>query len=40
MLGLDDGVLDGLFSFSRAVSGGYYFCPPLHEGKLDLRVLD
>lgn len=39
MLGLDDGIVDGLFSFSRAVSGGYYFCPPLAGGKLDLRAL-
>jgi porphyrinogen peroxidase len=39
MLGLDDGIVDGLFAFSRAVSGGYYFCPPLAAGKLDLRAL-
>jgi putative iron-dependent peroxidase len=39
MLGLDDGVVDGLFAFSRAVSGGYYFCPPVAAGKLDLRAL-
>jgi porphyrinogen peroxidase len=40
MLGLDDGIVDGLFAFSRAVSGGYYFCPPLDgRGKLDLSAL-
>jgi putative iron-dependent peroxidase len=39
MLGLDDGIVDGLFAFSRAVSGGYYFCPPIAAGKLDLRAL-
>lgn len=39
MAGRDDGVVDGLFSFSRAVSGGYYFCPPLKAGALDLRAL-
>jgi putative iron-dependent peroxidase len=39
MLGLDDGIVDGLFAFSRAVSGGYYFCPPVAAGKLDLRAL-
>ena len=39
MLGLDDGIVDGLFTFSRAVSGGYYFCPPVAAGKLDLRAL-
>jgi putative iron-dependent peroxidase len=39
MAGRDDGVLDGILSFSRAVTGGYYFCPPLHEGRLDLRAI-
>lgn len=28
MVGLDDGVVDGLFQMSRPVSGGYYWCPP------------
>jgi hypothetical protein len=23
------GVVDGLFTFSRPVTGGYYWCPPL-----------
>jgi len=39
MAGLEDGVTDGLLSFTRAVSGGYYFCPPVREGRLDLRGL-
>jgi putative iron-dependent peroxidase len=39
MAGLDDGVIDGLFSFSRPVTGGYYWCPPLRNGKLDLRAI-
>lgn len=39
MLGLEDGVVDALFGISRPVSGGYYFCPPLRDGRLDLRVL-
>jgi putative iron-dependent peroxidase len=39
MLGLEDGIVDGLFAFSRAISGGYYFCPPIATGKLDLRAL-
>jgi putative iron-dependent peroxidase len=38
MLGLDDGITDGLFRFTRPVSGGYYFCPPLRNGRVDLRV--
>jgi putative iron-dependent peroxidase len=37
MAGQEDGVLDGLLSFTRAVTGGYYFCPPLRAGRLDLR---
>lgn len=39
MTGLDDGIVDGLFSFSRPISGGYYWCPPVTGGKLDLRAL-
>lgn len=39
MTGLDDGVVDGLFTFSRPVTGGYYWCPPLVGGKLDLSAL-
>lgn len=39
MLGLEDGVVDALFRFSHPDSGGYYFCPPLRDGKLDLRAL-
>jgi putative iron-dependent peroxidase len=36
MVGLDDGVVDALFSFSRPVTGGYYWCPPVAGGRLDL----
>ncbi|HTM46486.1 MAG TPA: Dyp-type peroxidase [Polyangiaceae bacterium] len=36
MVGLDDGIVDGLFKFSRPISGGYYFCPPCAGGKLQL----
>jgi porphyrinogen peroxidase len=39
MAGLEDGVVDGLLTITRAVSGGYYFCPPTNNGALDLRVL-
>lgn len=39
MLGLEDGVADALFSFSRALTGSYYWCPPVAKGKLDLRAL-
>ena len=39
MAGLDDGITDGLLRFTRPVSGGYYFCPPIRGGALDLRAL-
>jgi len=39
MLGLDDGVLDGLFSISRPITGANFWCPPMHGGQLDLRHL-
>jgi porphyrinogen peroxidase len=39
MLGLDDGLVDGLFTFSRPRDGAYYWCPPLLDGKLDVRAL-
>jgi len=39
MAGLTDGIADALFQFSKPVTGGYYWCPPLRSGRLDLRVL-
>lgn len=36
MVGHDDGVVDGLFQFSRPVTGGYYWCPPVKGDRLDL----
>lgn len=39
MAGLDDGIVDGLFTFSRPVTGGYYWCPPIAKKKLDLALL-
>jgi putative iron-dependent peroxidase len=39
MSGHDDGIPDGLLSFTRAVSGSYYFCPPVRGGHYDLRAL-
>jgi putative iron-dependent peroxidase len=38
MLGLDDGIVDGLFRFSRPVTGGYYWCPPCAGGRLSLAA--
>jgi len=39
MAGLDDGVADALLSISRAVTGGYFWCPPVGGTHLDLRAL-
>ena len=38
MAGRDDGVSDGILAFTRAVSGAYYFCPPLRQGRCDLSA--
>jgi putative iron-dependent peroxidase len=37
MAGLDDGILDACFDFSRPISGGYYWCPPVVDGHLLLN---
>lgn len=37
MSGQEDGLCDALFTFSRPITGAYYWAPPLHEGRLDLR---
>lgn len=39
MLGLDDAVVDALFGMSRPISTAYFWCPPVHHGRLDLRQL-
>jgi putative iron-dependent peroxidase len=39
MAGLDDGITDGLFSFSHPLSGGFYWVPPVRDGKVDLSAL-
>jgi putative iron-dependent peroxidase len=38
MTGADDGIVDALFSFTRPVSGAYFWCPPMLNGRLDLRA--
>ena len=40
MVGLEDGITDGLFQFSHPVSGSYYWCPPIKDGRLDLGVVE
>lgn len=39
MVGHEDGIVDGLFTFSRPVTGGYYWCPPVKNGRIDLSAL-
>ncbi len=39
MVGEDDGVTDALFSFSRPITGNYYWCPPLGKEGLNLAQL-
>lgn len=39
MVGYEDGVTDALFKFSRPITGGYYWCPPIKNNRLDLRIL-
>lgn len=39
MAGLEDGIVDGLLGITRALTGGYYFCPPLDGDALDLQAL-
>jgi putative iron-dependent peroxidase len=39
MVGREDGITDALFRFTRPSSGAYFWCPPLLEGRLDLRNL-
>ena len=39
MIGTEDGIVDALFSFTQPVSGAYFWCPPMKNGRLDLSLL-
>ncbi|MCK9283989.1 MAG: Dyp-type peroxidase [Rhodocyclaceae bacterium] len=39
MAGVEDGITDALFNFTRPLSGSYFWCPPLIDGHLDLQQL-
>ena len=39
MAGEDDGITDALFTFTEPETGAYFWCPPVHDGRLDLRAL-
>ncbi|REH36856.1 putative iron-dependent peroxidase [Paraperlucidibaca baekdonensis] len=39
MSGAHDGIIDGLFGFTKPVNGAYVWCPGMRHGQLDLRAL-
>jgi porphyrinogen peroxidase len=39
MIGAEDGIVDALFTFTRPVSGSYFWCPPMKNRCLDLRAV-
>lgn len=39
MMGLEDGVRDALFDFTHPVTGNYFWCPPMRDGRLDLSLV-
>ncbi|RTK95314.1 MAG: Dyp-type peroxidase [Neisseriaceae bacterium] len=40
MLGIDDGIIDGVFKFSKIMNTNYLWCPPMSNGVLDLSLLE
>ena len=39
MIGIEDDVVDGLFTFSQPLTGSYFWCPPMNNDGLDLSAL-
>jgi putative iron-dependent peroxidase len=39
MVGAEDGIQDALFSFTRPITGAYFWCPPCRASGLDLSAL-
>jgi putative iron-dependent peroxidase len=39
MCGLEDGITDGLFEFTKPITSAYFWCPPFRIGELDLSLL-
>ncbi len=39
MVGAEDGTVDALFTFTRPVTGVYFWCPPVKNGRLDFRAI-
>lgn len=40
MMGKEDGICDGLFRFTRPLTGAYFWCPAMRDGRIDLGPLD
>ncbi len=40
MSGSEDGIVDAMFRFTQPVTGAYFWCPPLKDGRIDLSVLN
>ncbi|ALB02256.1 peroxidase [Francisella persica ATCC VR-331] len=40
MLGGSDGIIDGVFKFSKIIETSYLWCPPFKKGKLDISLLN
>ena len=36
MVGLEDGIQDALFQFTRPITGAYFWCPPVKDGRVFL----
>ena len=39
MVGNEDGIADALFKFTQPLSGAYFWCPAMQDGRLDLTPL-
>lgn len=39
MVGEEDGIVDGLFSFTRPLTGAFFWCPPMKDGQPDLSFI-
>ena len=38
MVGLEDGIQDALFQFTRPITGAYFWCPPVKDGRVQLAA--
>jgi len=39
MSGAEDGIIDALYGFTEPETGAYFWCPPVHDGHIDLRAV-